>query len=74
MERRSMTQELLAMRRRSPKTAGEWIAFILAVAAAAAIDSLLKKHFPDMSPRVRRGLSSAATLVILLLYFFVIRK
>ena len=69
-----MTQELLAMRRRSPKTAGEWIAFILAVAASMAVDSLLKKNFPEMNLRLRRGLSSIPTIVILLLYFFVIRK
>ena len=74
MERRSMTQELLTMRRRSPQTAGEWIAFILAVAASIAVDFLLKKNFPEMNLRLRRGLSSIPTIVILLLYFFVIRK
>ena len=69
-----MTQEFLTMRRRSPETAGEWIAFILAVAASMAVDSLLKKNFPEMNLRLRRGLSSIPTIVILLLYFFVIRK
>ncbi|MGN0637673.1 MAG: hypothetical protein ACI4J0_04835 [Huintestinicola sp.] len=62
------------LRRRSPETAGEWIAFIIAIAAATAVDALLKKNFPNMALRLRRGLSSIATLIILLLYFFVIRK
>lgn len=69
-----METEYFTLRRRSPETAGEWIAFILSIAAAAAVDSLLKKNFPDMSLRLRRGISSIATLTILLLYFFVIRK
>ena len=66
--------EFLTLRRRSPQTAGEWIAFILAVAASMAVDSLLKMNFPEMNLRLRRGLSSIPTIVILLLYFFVIRK
>lgn len=74
MESRSMTMEFLTLRRRSPQTAGEWIAFILAVAASMAVDSLLKKNFPEMNLRLRSGLSSIPTIVILLLYFFVIRK
>ena len=74
MEKKSMETEYFTLRRRSPETAGEWIAFILSIAAAAAVDSLLKKNFPDMSLRLRRGISSIATLTILLLYFFVIRK
>ena len=71
-----MDTELFALRRRSrgPDTAGEWIAFILAVAAATAVDSLLKKNFPEMNLRLRRGISSIPTILILLLYFFVIRK
>ncbi|MGN1090501.1 MAG: hypothetical protein ACI4Q6_08890 [Huintestinicola sp.] len=71
-----MSPEIFMRRdtRRGPRTAGEWIALIIAVAAAVAVDSLLKKHFPDMAPRLRRGLSSLATIVVLLIYFFVIRE
>ncbi|MGN1103176.1 MAG: hypothetical protein ACI4RG_13340 [Huintestinicola sp.] len=71
-----MDTELFALRhrRRAPDTAGEWIALILAIAASVAVDSLLKKNFPDMAPRVRKGLSSIPTIAILLIYFFVIKK
>ena len=69
-----METEFFALRRRSPETVGEWIAFILSIAAAMAVDTLLRKSFPDMNQRLRRGLSSIPTIVILLVYFFVIRK
>lgn len=59
---------------RGPNTVGEWIAFIIAVAAAVAADALLKNHFPDLAPRLRRGLSSIVTFIVLLIYFFVIRE
>lgn len=74
MEIRFMATEYFALRRRSPKTAGEWAAFILSIAAAMAVDALLRKFFPDMNQRLRRGLSSIPTIVILLVYFFVIEK
>ncbi|MGN1107217.1 MAG: hypothetical protein ACI4RH_11235 [Huintestinicola sp.] len=66
--------DFFALRRRSPQTAGEWAAFLLSIAAAMAVDSLLKKNFHEISPRVRRVLSSIPTIVILLLYYCVIRK
>ena len=69
-----MATEYFALRRRSPKTAGEWTAFILSAAAAMAVDALLRKQFPEMSHRLRRGLSSIPTIIILLVYFFVIKK
>lgn len=66
--------DFLTLRRKSPQTAGEWIVFTLAIAASMTVDGLLKRNFPEMTQRVRRGLSSIPTIVILLLYFFVIRK
>lgn len=74
MERSPMSQEFFALSRRSPETVGEWIAFILSIIAAGTVDSLLKKHFPDMSPKLRQGLSAIVTFIILIVYFFVIRK
>lgn len=74
MEISIIMTDLFTLRRRSPKTAGEWAAFLLAIAASMAVDALLKKYFPDMSQRLRRELSSIPTIVIILVYFFVIRK
>lgn len=70
-----MTPEFLMLRRRSgPRTAEEWIVFIIAVAVGVGIDSFLKKQFPDMSRRMRRGVSYIPMMAILFIYFFVIKS
>lgn len=64
----------LRIRHGGPRTAGEWLAFIIAVAVSVGADTFLKKNFPDMNRRMRRAFSSIPMLVILFVYFFYIKS
>ncbi|MCI7766705.1 MAG: hypothetical protein MSJ26_01830 [Oscillospiraceae bacterium] len=70
-----MNPESFMLRLRSgPRTAEEWIVFILAVAMGVGIDTSLKKKFPDMSLRMRRAVSYIPMIAILIIYLFFIKS
>ena len=64
----------LLVRRSGPRTAEEWVVFIIAVAVGVGIDTSLKKKFPDMSIRMRRAVSYIPMIAVLIIYLFFIKN
>ena len=69
-----MNSELFLRRYRGPRSAEEWIVFIIAVAVGLGIDSFLGKKFPEMSRRQRRAFSYIPMIAILLVYLFLLKE